>query len=402
MKTVAIIAEYNPFHTGHEYQIKKIREEFGEDTRIIAIMSGNYVQRGDVAIMDKSKRAEAAVRCGVNLVLEIPFPYSSSSAEFFAKSGVTIVNGLGVVDYLSFGSECGNVDTLVSVASNMLKREYSDALADSSDIRELGYPEKCERIYREIFGSDIPDSFFAPNNTLALEYIKALLNTDSNVKPHTIKRNGASFSEESITDSEHQSATAIRNMFSADFDSALKFIPKNAIEVMSEEYNKELFPTDYERLSSAIISHFRLNPPHDNTDVHDANGGLYNRLYSASLKANTISSLTLLAGTKKYTNARIRRAIWYSFFGVTSSIVKELPHYTQVLALDSIGKEILKEVKKISDFQILTKPSDSSKLSQKAKIEKELADKADSVFHLTKPTPPLGTTSLLTTPYVMK
>lgn len=402
MITVAIIAEYNPFHTGHEYQIKKIREEFGQDTRIIAIMSGNYVQRGDVAIMDKSKRAEVAVRCGVNLVLEIPFPYSSSSAEFFAKSGVAIVNSIGVVDYLSFGSECGNIDNLVSVARNMLKREYIDAVAEGSDIRELGHPEKCEKIYREMFDSDIPESFFTPNNNLALEYIKALLSADSTVKPHTIKRRGASFSEEGITNSEHQSATAIRNLINTDFESALKFIPKNAIEVVSEEYNKQLFPTDSERLSSAIISHLRLNPPCDDTDIHDAKGGLYNRLYTSSFKANTISSLTLLAGTKKYTNARIRRAIWYSFFGVTSSTVKELPHYTQVLALDSIGKSILKEVKKISDFQILTKPSDSSKLSQEAKIEKELADKADSVFHLTKPTPPLGTASLLTTPYVMK
>lgn len=402
MKTVAIIAEYNPFHTGHEYQIKKIREEFGQDTRIIAIMSGNYVQRGDVAIMDKSKRAEAAVKCGVNLVLEIPFPYSSSSAEFFAKSGVAIVNGIGIVDYLSFGSECGNIDKLVGVAKNMLSQEYSHALSNLRDIRELGYPEQCEKIYRELFDSDISKKFFTPNNTLALEYIKALLSTNSKVKPHTVKRAGASFSEDRITDAEHQSASAIRNLFTADFYSALEYIPKNAISVISEEYNNHLFPTDCEKLSAAIISHFRLNPPYDDTDVHDAKGGLYNRLYSASFKANTISSLTLLAGTKKYTNARIRRAIWYSFFGVTSSTVKELPHYTQVLALDNIGKSILKEVKKISDFQILTKPSDSSKLSQEAKIEKELADKADSVFHLTKPTPPHGATALLTTPYVMK
>ena len=102
MKTVAIIAEYNPFHTGHEYQINKIRQEFGQDTRIIAIMSGNYTQRGNIAIMDKSTRAECAVRCGVNLVLELPFPFSCSSAEFFAKSGVKIADSLGIIDILSF------------------------------------------------------------------------------------------------------------------------------------------------------------------------------------------------------------------------------------------------------------------------------------------------------------
>ena len=112
MKTVAIIAEYNPFHSGHEYHINKIREEFGSDTRILAIMSGNFTQRGEIAYADKYFRAECAVRCGVNLVLELPFPYSLSSAEIFAKSGVKIADALGVTDILSFGSEAGSIETL--------------------------------------------------------------------------------------------------------------------------------------------------------------------------------------------------------------------------------------------------------------------------------------------------
>lgn len=402
MKTVAIISEYNPFHTGHEYQIRKIREFFGIDTRIVSIMSGNYTQRGDIAIMDKSARAKCAVDCGVNLVLEIPFPFSSSSAEFFAKSGVEIANKIGVIDYLSFGSECGSVDTLTAVAENMMQKEYLDSVIDDSDAREVGYPKMCEKAYRNLFGDEVPENFFTSNNILALEYIKALIASKSNIQPHTVMRLGSSYSEQKITDFEHQSATAIRELFSKDFKSALNFLPQNSIKTVIQEHEDCHFPIDSEKLSSAIISHLRLYSPEADTEIHDAKGGLYNRLYNASFKANTISSLTNLAGTKKYTAARIRRAIWYSFFGVTSSTVKELPRYTQVLAMDNVGKTILKEVKKNSDFPILTKPSDCSKLPIEALKQKELADKADSVFHLAKPNPPLGNASLLTTPYVMK
>ena len=162
------------------------------------------------------------------------------------------------------------------------------------------------------------------------------------------------------------------------------------------------FPCDSERLASAIISNFRLNPLPMHPDVHDAGGGLYFRLQKASFNANGINSLTALADTKKYTTSRIRRAIWYSFFGVTSSSVKELPLYTQILAMDKVGKTILKDIKKMSDFPVLTKPSSYESLSDAAKCQKMLSDKADSVFQLTKPKAPHGNLALKTTPYIVK
>ena len=136
MKTVAIISEYNPFHTGHEHQLKSIRRDFGEDTRIIAIMSGNYTQRAETAVLDKYLRAECAVLCGVDLVLELPFPYSSSSAEFFARSGVHIADSIGVVDFLSFGSECGDIESLKRTASISLTDEYKCTLKKLSSMPE--------------------------------------------------------------------------------------------------------------------------------------------------------------------------------------------------------------------------------------------------------------------------
>ena len=404
MKTVAIIAEYNPFHTGHEYQIRKIREEFGKDTRIIAIMSGNYTQRGDVAIMDKSKRALASVLCGVNLVLEIPFPYSMSSAEFFAKSGVRIANKIGVVDYLSFGSESGDIDALIKASLNMSTDLFKSNLGDfisSSNLKEVGYPKLCEQVYTSLFTVSGSPFDFTPNNILGLEYIKALLEEKSKIKPHTVKRIGASFSEKKITDEVCQSAAAIRESILDDFDSALNFIPENAKSIFLSEYTDKQIPCNSEKISAAVISNFRLNSSPLNSDIQDAGAGLYNRIRNASFNANSLKDLISLANTKKYTSARIRRAVWNSFFGVTSSSVKELPRYTQVLAMDRIGKTILKEIKKVSDFPVLTKPSSFDRLSGAALSQKQLSDKADSVFQLTKPEPPCGNLALKTTPYVV-
>ena len=125
---IGIICEYNPFHNGHLYQIEKIRQHFGDDTNIIAVMSGNYVQRGGVAIADKGVRAKCAVLAGVNLVLELPFPFSMSSAEYFARSAVHILTEVGCVDYISFGSESGDLDTLERTAKLMLRDDFLPTL----------------------------------------------------------------------------------------------------------------------------------------------------------------------------------------------------------------------------------------------------------------------------------
>ena len=140
MKTVAIISEYNPFHNGHLYHTQKIREEFGEDTAIIAIMSGNFVQRGEAAIIEKWDRARIAVDCGVNLVLELPFPFSMASAEYFAKAGVCIADSVGVVDAISFGSESGSIDELCTAAENILSPEFDDEIKRlTKDNTSMGY-----------------------------------------------------------------------------------------------------------------------------------------------------------------------------------------------------------------------------------------------------------------------
>ena len=399
MKTVAIIAEYNPFHNGHLYQIEKIREELGEDTAIIAIMSGNYTQRGDLAFMDKWARAKSAVLAGVNLVLELPFPYSISSAEFFAKAGVHIADSIGVVDVLSFGAESNDIDELSSAAKRMSTEEYKatlDKLIADYENTNVGYPEIAEAAYQKLYCTNPPKS--TSNNILALEYIKAIIEKGSTIIPHTIKRHGADYNETSTVETGHQSATAIRSLISKNIDSANEYIPYTTFETILSERQNGAFPINESSLDAAVITKLRLDSSDAECDIHDAKGGLYNRIKSASLSAQDIPTLQALSVTKKYTNARIKRAIWYSYFGVTSSDIKNPPMYTQLLAMDKIGQALLKKIKKTTGFPILTKPS--TPLEGEAQAQKNRSDKADLVYQMTKPVDKDGKNIYRKSPFV--
>ena len=403
MKVAAIIAEYNPFHKGHMYQIDRVRELVGSDTAIIAIMSGNFTQRGEIAIADKTVRAKSTIDCGVNLVLELPFPYSMSSAEFFAKSGVYIADKLGVVDYLVFGSECGDIIELSKIAEIFGSEEFRTKLCELEKCKEhksLGFPQLCEMAYKSMVCDICNCDFTMPNNILAIEYLIALMELDSKIEPITIKRIGANYNEDFICDTEIQSASAIRSNFKDHDISALDYVPKKARAIYFEAIKNGKMPADASLLDYSVISSFRLNSTAHDVDIHDAAGGLYNRLCEMSAEATSISSLMSMTDTKKYTKARIRRAIWNTYFGVTSSDVRALPSYTQVLAMDQIGRSVLKRIKKMSDFAVITKPSSYKDLGDVVIKQKELSGKADSIYGLTLKNPNSGRFSLTFTPYV--
>lgn len=403
MSTVAIICEYNPFHSGHEHQISRIREEFGAETCIVALMSGNYTQRGEIAIADKTVRARAAVEAGINLCLELPFPFSMASAELFALAGVRILNAIGTVDYLSFGSESGDIRLLQHTAELISLPEYENILTElisDADKKDGGYPKLCEMALRRLTGREGGYAPLTPNNILAIEYIRALKATKSTIKPHTIARLGSDFNESDITASEHQSATAIRAALKRGDYSALVYVPNSAKRHISEAIKSGAAPCDADAISAAVISFFRLSSPTPSEALHDVGGGLYNRIRAKSFEANTITDLVRLAETKKYTSARIRRAIWYSYFGVTSSEIKAAPAYTLLLGTDDIGRAELKRIKRTSVFPVVTKPSAFADLPQDAQIQNARSNRADSIFQLTKPTPPNGNFSLTASPYV--
>lgn len=403
MKVAAIISEYNPFHLGHEYQIKKLRQMLGEDTAVIAIMSGNFTQRGEIAIADKTIRAKAAVECGANLVLELPFPFSMSSAEFFAKSGVKIAKEIGVVDYLVFGSESGDIGELSDIAAVMSSEEYEltlESLRDDPEYKDCGYPELCQLALSKVFGKEIPREALSPNNILAIEYIKAISRFGNTITPVTVRREGAGYLDIINPMAEYQSASAIREELTSKNLSALNYVPEKAKQIYREAVEDGKMPSEISRLDISVISSFRLNSPVAQTDIHDATGGLYNRLCDFSAEATSISSLTALAETKKYTKARIRRAIFNTYFGVTSSDVRVLPAYTQVLAMDNIGRSVLKRIKKVSDFPVITKPSSYKDYGDAVIRQKELSNKADSIYGLSLKNSNSGRFPLIFTPYV--
>ncbi len=404
MKTVAIICEYNPFHLGHLYQINKIRELLGDDTEIIAVMSGNYTQRGEIAIADKTIRAQAAVECGINLVLELPFPFCASSAELFARAGVHIAGSLGVVDHLAFGSEDLTTEELTESADIMLSDKFQDELSSLSNDRlnsDKGYPKLLELAYKKA-GGKRHDSLFSPNNILALEYIKAIKKEGVDMIPLAIKRMGAGYNDSLKKGTDLQSASAIRDILTNDINSALNYIPEKAKNTFLKAINNGKMPSDYSCLDKAFIAHFRLSSVSDPDMILDAGGGLYNRLKAISMKTNTINSLINFAQTKKFTTARIRRTILNSYFGVTSSEARALPSYVQVLALDLSGRNILKRMKKTASLPIITKPSDYEGLGERVAKQKSLSNKADSVYALTLKNPNEGTYSLTFSPFVKK
>jgi predicted nucleotidyltransferase len=220
------------------------------------------------------------------------------------------------------------------------------------------------------------------------------------MKVHTVKRAFNDFSDESFVPGSIQSASAIRNSIEAKDISALEFVPNITKNIILEAISTGDFPCENEHLSTAIITSLRLNSSTSNLDIHDTAGGLYNRLYDLSFRANTIESFICDAESKNFTKSRIRRALFYSLLGVTSSQFKSLPTYTQVLAMDSHGRAMLKKIGKQSHFPILTKPSNTDFLPDSAKLQKDLSDKADSIFQLSKPMPKDGKSALRFTPFV--
>ncbi len=405
MKISAIIAEYNPFHNGHKYQIDTVRALHGSDTAIVAIMSGNFTQRGELAIADKTVRAEAAVRSGVNLVLELPFPYSMASAEFFASAGVHIANSLGVVDFLAFGSELGDTNCLAKIAQRLSSEQFNQdfrEISERPEYRRCGYPELCEIAYNNCFPGSMSTELFEPNNILALEYIKALAKENSAIAPLTIKREGAGYNDAFDEDENLQSASAIRKLMLKGDRSAFDYMPEGAKIAFEKAFLVGEAPTHTSLLDTAVISHFRLNSSVTDPDIQDATGGLYNRLCDLSAEATSISALIAAAATKKYTTARIRRALWYSYFGVTSSDVRTPPRYTQVLAMDTVGCSVLKEIKRVSDFPVITKPASYRDCSPEVVYQKELALRAESVFCLARKKPLHGSFPIKFSPFVKK
>lgn len=327
MKTAGIICEYNPFHNGHKYQIEKTKELYGA-THIIGIMSGNFTQRGDIALIDKFKRAETALKNGVDMVIELPVAFALGSAEQFATGAVSILNSLGCVDMLSFGSECGNIKLLRETAGAVIYALDND-LFFSNMRKGLSYPMALQRTIEEFYEDDVIKTLTTPNNTLAVEYIKALDESGSPIQPVTIQRTGAEHDSNEMNDT-FVSASKLREMIRAENDVSL-YTPEQALTKTA----------DIARLEISILAKLRSMSKSELEKVPNVLYGLENRIYKAARVASSLSELLFLTKTKRYTLARIRRIVLCAYLGITKNDLKNPPAYVRILGMNSKGKEIL-------------------------------------------------------------
>lgn len=382
MKIGGIVAEYNPFHNGHKYQLQK-SVETGELTHTVAVMSSNYVQRGEAAIVSKWARAEMAVRNGIDLVIELPTLWSTSYAQRFAEGAVSLLDALGCVDMLSFGSECGNIEELIACKNAINSEEVNERLKENLDIG-LGFATARAEALRSVCGNRFFDILDGANNTLGIEYLNALDRLSSDIVPMTIKRKGAQ--HDSIMRNENfASASEIRKMLRDGNKEWENYVPMSVAEVYNREVEKEQAPCLNEKLEFSILCCMRQLSVEDIGLSPDISEGIEYRIHDAALKARTLDELYALAKTKRYSHARIRRIVLHAFMGFVSDDYKGNPPYIHVLAMNDKGKEILKEAKEKAKLPIVTKASDFDELDDYGRHVFSLEDMCTDVFSLSSP-----------------
>lgn len=370
MSNFCIVSEFNPFHNGHAYLIKKARE-MGADA-VTCIMSGNATQRGELAITDKYLRAEAAVKSGADLVIELPFPWCAASAEYFAEAATCLVAPFG--DKLIFGSECGDVEKLTSAAcfceSEEFTREYEQRLCDG---------EGAAGAFMSVLCSNGYDSF-SSNDILGISYIRSIIRNNLLLKPLTLSRIGAAYNEKNEVSGDIQSASAIRAMLeNGDIHKLSSYLPGDMCKKLEEEYKAGRL-TDLNEIEDLILGFFRLCDVESLSEIADGSGGIINRLVSAAKQSTTVTEMLDSVKTKRYTDAKLRRAVLFSLTGVRVSNLKSRPEYTLLLAANDKGRELLARHRKSGDSLVVTKPADAPKES----VQYVLSEKLDAVYSLAR------------------
>lgn len=359
MVTVGIIAEYNPFHNGHKRQIEAVRRQFNGDVTVIALMSGNFVQRGEFAVLPKGYRAKAALLGGVDLVLEYPYPWSGASAEQFAAGGVAILSALGV-DYLAFGSECGELSLLSQQAERLMSEEFNTALSLAVK-REpaVSYASLREAVYTSLYGESLATR---ANDILGVSYLVALKAQNSPMKPLVIKREGS------------ESATASRAAYRCEnYDELKNLVPQVSYDVLKEQRAVSLAS-----LEKSILVHLRLSKRSDFADVADLTDDLCYRILSAAEKEETLEDFFAAVASKSYTNARVRRVFLAMLFRMRRERLMTLPTFTRLLAAGPAGRRFLDGVA----FPVLTRAGDSWRYGEAVREQVAFADRADAIFRM--------------------
>ena len=356
---LGIIAEYNPFHNGHLYHLLKSKE-ITKDDYVIAVIGGNFTQRGEVSLIDKWSKAEMAIDNGVDLVIELPVPYSISSAENFADGAMKILNSLNIVDHISFGAECPELNKLNIIANVLFEepREFKNLL-----LYQLSKGISFPKARTNAISSYLKDAEFAnilnePNNILAIEYLKALKKHRANIMPILVERKGSEYLNKDYT-GKITSSTAIRNMIKLNKTYDLKdTLTPSSYTILKEELSSGHFVRDISELEKIIMYNLRMKSLDEIKKLPDVSEGLENVIKKASESSNTIDEFMENASSKRYTDTRLKRILLYSLLNITAKdmeISKKITPYVRVLGFNKNGKELIGSIsKKNPNLNIIT------------------------------------------------
>lgn len=357
-----IICEYNPFHNGHLHQIKEIKRI--SDEPIVCVMSGNFTQRGEIAIADKYTRARMALLAGADAVFELPIPFCIASAEYFASAGVYILANLGV-DKLCFGSESADVDSIIKIANIACSEEFK------RECESLSKSQGNASAYFDLLAEKSGVNDINSNDILGIEYTKAIIKNGYNMQIFPIKREGSAYRETVLAKDMLPSASAIRKSISCgNIDKIASFVPNETYEILK---NQEL--ASFKHIEKSILLALRLKSV-ENLDVAISDVGLVNRILSCANESSSFDEFEESLQTKRYTKSAIRRAIMYILLGIKQSDLDAKPIYTTLLGTNERGREYLSSIRKIEgNIQVISKPASAPESRQA-----ELSKKADSLY----------------------
>lgn len=375
-----ITAEFNPFHNGHKYLFDTLKSE---DDTITVVMSESFVQRGESACLRTGARVEAALRGGADLVLSLPLPFAVSSAEGFALGAVEVLKKTGIVNALAFGSECGDENLLEACADALLCENFSAELLNELKTG-ISYPKARENALLKTYGKELSSCLKTPNDTLAVEYIKASKKLGADFPLTAVKRNGALHNQVG-GEGNIRSASEIRELLSG--DEYKTFVPESAFEIYESEKKLRKAPVSFFRLERAILSKLRTLDKNDFARLPDVSEGLENRLYSAVQKYGTLKEILESVKTKRYTYSRIQRIILCAFLGITREKKQGGIMYIRVLGFSEKGERLLRKMKKCAEVPVITSYKEAKKLSPEAFEMYMLESTSRDIFALCEPQP---------------
>lgn len=377
-KISAVICELNPLHMGHRVLFRQAKQV---SEGVVCILSGNFVQRGEPAILDKWARCRLALENGADLVLELPLPWACAGAERFAAGGVRLAAALGNVDFLIFGSENPDISAIKRIAEVLLSPEFSVRLAALPDAGET-FARRREMVLSDMLGPEVLPLLRSPNSILGIEYTKALLREKAPIAPVAFPRLGAGH-DQTAEAGEFRSASELRELLWAG-KSLNGLAPESTVSLLNELTAQGKCPVDIRYVERAVLCKLRSMDAGGFAALPDVSEGLENRLYSAARQAGSLEEFYALAKSKRYTHARLRRLALYAFLGVTKDL-PDSPPYLRVLGMNSVGAHIIREAE--TAIPPVSRLAEVRKLGGEALRVFELEAKADDLYALACPVP---------------